>query len=201
MISASPSSQASLQKPLAKTNASISNAPFSVLTMILESFSDGVLLLTTQGECLHINQQGRRLCRLLNAAGGVPSEVWALCSKLIEGRTLLPDVNLVLSDTATAAEGATPLAIRAQWIELGDYDEPCVLVMLEDQAQTAKVSALLESRQFNLTARETEVWLLRKANYTYEEIASRLYIALNTVKRHLKSIYAKRKQVLEELEA
>ncbi|MBD0335877.1 MAG: helix-turn-helix transcriptional regulator [Cyanobacteria bacterium Co-bin13] len=171
--------------------------PISVLAMILESFSDGVLLLTDRGECLQINHQGRHLCRLLSPNQAVPPEIWSLCEKLIEGRSLLPDTNLVLSDTVTSATG-TAISIRVQWLEFGGQGETCLLVMMEDQTQTAKVSALLESLQYNLTPRETEVWLLRKTNCSYDEIAARLFIALNTVKRHLKSIYAKRKQVMEE---
>ncbi|MBD2256812.1 helix-turn-helix transcriptional regulator [Pseudanabaena sp. FACHB-2040] len=192
---ASPFKQALLEQPRPDTLDLAT--PISVLATILEGFSDGVLLLTDRGECLQVNCQGRRLCRLLSPNQAVPSEVWSLCEKLIEGRSLLPDINLVLSDTVTSAAGST-ISIRAQWIEFGGHGETCLLVMMEDQTQTAKVSALLESRQYNLTPRETEVWLLRKTNCSYDEIAARLFIALNTVKRHLKSIYAKRKQVLEE---
>jgi len=46
--------------------------------------------------------------------------------------------------------------------------------------------------------RREDVWLLRRANHSYEEIAAKLYIAVNTVKRHLKSIHAKRKMVLDD---
>jgi DNA-binding CsgD family transcriptional regulator len=42
------------------------------------------------------------------------------------------------------------------------------------------------------------VWVLRRTNHSYDDIALALYITVNTVKRHLKSIYAKRKQVLDD---
>lgn len=204
-MSASSMNQALLQKltfqkPTLETGKTIANASISLLSAVLEGFSDGVLLLTTQAECLHANQRGRQLCRRLNIEKAVPPEVWLLCERLIEGRDLLPEQNFVISDVITTAEGSSIL-IRVQWIFLEGRGEACLLVRLEDQTQMARISALLESNQYNLTARETEVWLLRKANFTYEEIASQLFIAINTVKRHLKSIYAKRKQVLEELEA
>ena len=41
--------------------------------------------------------------------------------------------------------------------------------------------------------------MLRRANRTYDEIARELYITVNTVKRHLKSIYAKRKEVADAI--
>ncbi|NEO62582.1 MAG: winged helix-turn-helix transcriptional regulator, partial [Moorea sp. SIO4G2] len=34
---------------------------------------------------------------------------------------------------------------------------------------------------------------LKKANFTYREIAQQLFISINTVKKHLKNIYAKQK--------
>jgi DNA-binding CsgD family transcriptional regulator len=194
-MSASPLTQALLEQP--QPDRSDAHTPISVLTTVLEGFPDGVLLLNAEGDRLHINQKGRQLCHLLSPEQAIPPAIWSLCEKLIEGRKLLPELHLVLTDTVTTATGLT-LLIRVQWIEFGPEAKACLLVMVEDQAHTAKVSALLESRRYNLTPRETEVWLLRKANCTYEEIAKRLFIALNTVKRHLKSIHAKRKQVLEE---
>jgi DNA-binding CsgD family transcriptional regulator len=53
-----------------------------------------------------------------------------------------------------------------------------------------------EVDQYGLTPRQAEVWLLRRANYTYKEIAAELYISLNTVKKHMKDIQAKRETVL-----
>lgn len=200
IMTAPPMKQAFLQKQTLEAGRAVANASLSLLSTVLEGFSDGILLLTTQAECLHTNQRGRQLCRRLNPEKTLPPEVWFLCERLIEGRDLLPTQNFVISDVITTAEGSSIL-IRVQWIFLEGRGEACLLVRLEDQTQMARISALLESNQYNLTARETEVWLLRKANYTYEEIAAQLFIAINTVKRHLKSIYAKRKQVLEGLEA
>lgn len=195
-MSASLFAQAVLEKSEPRSGNSGPRATTSVLKMILEGFSDGILLLTVEGDCLHSNRQGRQLCRRLSPDSPVPPQVWSLCEKLIEGRELLPEINLVLSDRVTSLEG-TAISIRVQWIEFEGQDHPCLMVMMEDQTQTAKVSALLESRRYNLTPRETEVWLLRKTNCSYDEIAGHLFIAINTVKRHLKSIYAKRKQVLD----
>jgi DNA-binding CsgD family transcriptional regulator len=43
---------------------------------------------------------------------------------------------------------------------------------------------------------EAEVWLLRRRHYTLKEIATELSISINTVKKHLKNIHAKREAVL-----
>jgi uncharacterized caspase-like protein/DNA-binding CsgD family transcriptional regulator/energy-coupling factor transporter ATP-binding protein EcfA2 len=50
----------------------------------------------------------------------------------------------------------------------------------------------LECKKYGLTAREAEIWILRRQNKSYKQIASELYIALDTVKKHMKSIHAKR---------
>lgn len=56
--------------------------------------------------------------------------------------------------------------------------------------------AIAQAEHYGLTSREAEVWLLRQANYSCREIAAELYISLNTVKKHMKNIHAKREKVL-----
>ena len=52
---------------------------------------------------------------------------------------------------------------------------------------------LKEAEKYGLTDRETEVWLLRQLEEcTYQEMASRLCVSVETIKRHMKKIYAKR---------
>lgn len=190
--------EALLQSPTPQS--SVAKDSLTAMSALLESFPDGIIVLTPTGTCLHINRQGRYLCRRLEPQGNLPHtfprEIRNLCDHLIESRELLPENRLVLSHTVTSLDGCM-IALRVQWIEFGEEDTPALLVTLEDRTQTTRFTALLESLQFKLTPRETEVWLLRKANYSYDAIATQLFIATNTVKRHLKNIYAKRKQALE----
>ena len=51
---------------------------------------------------------------------------------------------------------------------------------------------MAEAQKYNLTERETQVWVLKRAGYTYKVIAAKLHIAEDTVKKHIKSIHAKR---------
>lgn len=193
-------------KTLLKTPLSIpqefkKKTEFSLLSSVLEGFHDGVLILNQEGHCLHSNQEGQTLCRQLDATaaskGEVPVSLWAICQHLIEGRELFPQQALVLTQDISSA-GGIRIRAKVQWLEFPSTPETCLLVMLENLTQSAQTTALLESVQYNLTPREKDVWLLRRANHSYEEIASKLYIAVNTVKRHLKSIHAKRKVVLED---
>jgi DNA-binding CsgD family transcriptional regulator len=42
------------------------------------------------------------------------------------------------------------------------------------------------------------VWLLQQNNYTYKQIAAELGITPNTVKKHVRNIYAKRRLQQDE---
>lgn len=185
--------------------------PTSLLTAALEGFSDGLLILSPDGECLHSNQRGHQLCHQLRhecdlsivthspQPPEIPAAIWQICEYLVESRDLFPDQELVISKSVTCPQGCS-IRIRVQWIELTQRPETCLLVTLEDETQAARVSAMLEAHHFRLTERETDVWMLKRADHTYDEIAAKLFITTNTVKRHLKSIYAKRKQMLDEEE-
>jgi len=189
------------QIPLSMPQEAKKKTEFSLLSTVLEGFRDGVLILNQSGTCFHMNQQARNICRSLTEDATeldmVHPYLLALCESLIESRDLFPQQSLVLTQSLMGPNG---LRIRAkvQWLNFPTTPEVCLLVMLEDLTKSEQTTALLESVQYNLTPREKDVWLLRRANHSYEEIAAKLYIAVNTVKRHLKSIHAKRKMVLDD---
>ncbi len=204
--SSSPTTKTFLQKTIKISQDKISQETskknvFSLLRSVLEGFIDGVLILNQNGECIHINREGKALCQRLqnvtSSSNPVPPCLWSICQHLVESREVFPHQPLVLTQIL-AGTGNTRIRAKVQWLEFPSTPETCLLVMLENLTQSAQTTALLESVQFNLTPREKDVWLLRRANHSYEEIAAQLYIAVNTVKRHLKSIYAKRKMVLED---
>jgi DNA-binding CsgD family transcriptional regulator len=69
-------------------------------------------------------------------------------------------------------------------------------VIIEDQYESRKNAAIADAQKYGLTSREAEVWLLHQAKHTYQQIAEKLYISRNTVKKHLKNIYAKQRDSL-----
>jgi DNA-binding CsgD family transcriptional regulator len=83
------------------------------------------------------------------------------------------------------------LRVRTQWLELKENNKSYLLVTIEDQYLATRNLASLEAKNYGLTPRETQIWLLRRTHCSYQEIASRLYITLNTVKKHMKNIYRK----------
>lgn len=175
------------------------NATLPLLSAVLEGFVDGILVLTEDGTCVHSNQKGRALCRdLSDSTSPLPTSLKAMCMHLLESREFYPETLLVLTQEFTSRSGHQ-IRARIQWLDLPAKAHAYLLVSLENKTRSAHASAMLEAVQYNLTPRERAVWILRRANRTYDEIAQELYITVNTVKRHLKSIYAKRKEVIEAI--
>ncbi|MUG91303.1 winged helix-turn-helix transcriptional regulator [Scytonema sp. UIC 10036] len=51
---------------------------------------------------------------------------------------------------------------------------------------------------YGLTPREAEIWFLYRSRCSYKEIAERLYISVNTVKKHMKNIHSKQQSSLNQ---
>lgn len=170
-----------------------------LLQAVIESFVDGILILTTQRELLHVNECARQICRKFtggkSSVGAVPEEIWRVCQSLIDSRELFPRENIVI-ESEIETERALKLRLRARWLSLANGEQNYMLVLLEDRNQTSQSVALSDAKKYGFTDREAEVWLLRQANLSYREIADRLYITINTVKKHLKNIHAKQQEML-----
>ena len=154
------------------------------------------MILTDQGEWVQSNEHARQICEKLTPgklqANSVPEEIWRVCRALIESRSSYPNQPVILESEITT-DKQTPLRVRVRWFRLNAISSPCLLVILEDRYESIQNLAIAEVDKYGLTPREAEVWLLQRANYSHKEIAEELYISLNTVKKHLKNIHAKRK--------
>lgn len=173
----------------------------SLLQAVLEGFIDGILVLTEQGEWLHANTCARQICQKLTQNSSpsnlVPQEIWRACQALMESFSVCSSNAALVEDEITLTEKLT-YRVRAQWLQLEDSERPCVLVTLEDRYQSIQSLTIAEAQRYGLTPREADVWLRYRANYTYKEIATELYITQNTVKKHMKNIHAKRLTAVEE---
>lgn len=191
------------QGPLVYTIMNTSNSPLEFLQAVLESFVDGILVLTEQKEQKYANQMAVQLCQQLTGkitgkSYSIPQEVWQVCEALIGSRDLYPDESVVV-ESEVECEAAT-LRIRAQWFSFEAFQRPCLLVRLQDQNQAVHGLAIAEAQSWGLTERETQVWIRRRAGCSRKQIAEELYIALDTVKKHLKNIQTKRQNYLDEHE-
>jgi DNA-binding CsgD family transcriptional regulator len=173
----------------------------SLFQNILDSLIDGILILNARGEWIDANTRGEQICRQFltekSSVCSVPQEIWRICQTLLGFHTLPARQSIIVEDEITIHTNA--LRIRARWIDFDATQDPCMLVMLENRLQSNQAVAIAEAQKYELTPREAEVWQLHRQGYTYKEIAAALYISLNTVKKHMKGVYAKR-QVVEAME-
>jgi DNA-binding CsgD family transcriptional regulator len=183
-----------------KANSQARLLDCTVLQEVVDNFIDGILILTEQGELLHANNLAHQIFTQLTLAqpqsNKVPQEIWHICQALSQTCDSYANPSQIIESEITIGK-STKLRIRARWLKLNVITHPYLLVLLEDRHQSIRNLVLAEVDQYRLTPREAEVWLLRRTNYTCKEIASLLYISLNTVKKHMKNIQAKRETVLD----
>lgn len=170
-----------------------------MLQAVLESWIDGVLVLTEQGKWVQANAAARRLCDRLASdktkSGLVPEAIWQVCSALIQSRNFYPQQPLVF-ESEIRIDAATVLRVRARWLHTESSMNPYLLVVLEDRYQSTHNLARVEAMRYNLTPRETNVWSLHRLGHSYKEIAKELFITIDTVKKHMKNIRAKQQLAL-----
>lgn len=165
-----------------------------LLKAIVESFMDGILILSDRGEVISSNSLARQICQKLNPGGlppnRVPPAVWRVCLSMVQNRALHQEDAVMIDDQIQALD-SSPVRIRVQWMKLASLGQPCLLVTLEDRLMLAQKRAIAERERCGLTCREAEVWLLRQVDCTYEAIARKLHITVDTVKKHMRNIHAK----------
>jgi len=165
------------------------------LQEVIEGLEDGILILSQNGEVVHANASARRLCCQFNQVkfnqNFVPPVIWNLCEPLFNSGYLFYDKLLILSDEIVL-DKSNIFRIRVRMLDLEGFEIPCLLVTIENQYESVKNVALTEVKKFDLTPREAEIWFLYRSNYSYKEIATKLYITINTVKKHMKNIHTKR---------
>ncbi len=171
-----------------------------LLQAVIESFVDGILILTDKQELLHVNQCANRICEQLMPSSVehnvIPNEIWHVCQCLINSREVFPEEKISL-ELEIETKKYVKILIKARWLQLSASDGNFILVTLEErELMSSNSMAIADAQKFGLTEREAEVWRLRSDSLSYKEIAAKLYITINTVKKHLKNIYAKQHDIL-----
>ncbi len=162
----------------------------------------GFILFDETGQLLQSTTKADEFCMLLQkgVTGQIfksfehqpepPEPITALCQCLMESRVDFPEYTLQLYDTVFLP-GGIRLYLKAEWIDLVDQPTKCMLVTIEDLTQIAHHRAICDAYRYGLTNREAEVWELYLQGLSYREISKELMIAVNTVKKHMKSIFTK----------
>lgn len=157
----------------------------------------GILVLSKQQEIIYINNLAQVILKKFNPnhqqKGRLPMEIWHLCQSLIVSRNLFPQQYWVL-ESRICLQDSIAVHVKVYWFHSVSLQTPHLLILMEDESQFFQYAALEEAQSYGLTSRETEIWLLQRAGYTYKQIAAELNITPNTVKKHIKSILVKQKK-------
>lgn len=168
---------------------------------IIEEFIGGILIFTEQQKLIYASESAYRVLGQLkhseNTKDSIPTEIWHICQSLVQSRYQFPDQTwLIEFDIFTNAAAA--LHICSRWLNIDMLEHPCLLLTIEDRQQAVLNLVIEEAERYGLSPREKEVWLLQQNNYTYKQIAAELGITPNTVKKHVRNIYAKRRLQQDE---
>ncbi len=159
------------------------------------------MVLTEQGQVLYI---GDYLKRTLSSAGpyindgegsgeaAISPEFAFVCQILRASRSRFPQQNWTIHCNIFTKTGHA-LGVHASWVKPQPAQSAYILITVEDSQQIAQEILRHEVRAWGLTPREQEVWLLNRQGHTYGQMAEQLCITLNTVKKHMRSIHAKRR--------
>jgi ATP/maltotriose-dependent transcriptional regulator MalT len=188
--------KASSQLPQHNAQAIDAPALNLIQSSLLESLHQGVIVTSCSLKPLYWNARARQLCQHL--AGGdvqpveLPTAVSEVCRRLMR-QERLSDLPLILE--CQTVTGQT-IRMNARWLHLADdrgTQQPYILILLENCNDLLQEEVRIERKKYDLTEREAEVWMLLRQEYSYQDVAKLLQISLNTVKTHVKNVYAKKR--------
>ncbi|OUC14270.1 MAG: hypothetical protein B0A82_13420 [Alkalinema sp. CACIAM 70d] len=172
----------------------------AVLESVLEQFPQGILVMSQGCHLLYANPRAQAFCQeilhLEDNPTVLPNLITDACHRFLAHQS---PVSSTYVAELHLREGSH-LRLQIQWIntiepenrELSEASK-LVMVIIEDGYERSLQERWLQQQRYGLTEREAEVWELSLQQFSYQEISNKLDISLNTVKTHLKNIYAKRR--------
>lgn len=169
----------------------------SLLQKVVDNLEDGVLISTETGELIHANSSAYNICSQIKTdsfnENFVPSIIWNRCKSLIQNQSKCNNSKIWSEDIVINQSLIFRLRIRQFNLELSE--QSLLLITIENRYESLKNVALSEAYKYHLTQRETEIWSLYRATSSYKQIADKLFITVNTVKKHIKNIRAKQQRI------
>ncbi|MBW4519400.1 MAG: helix-turn-helix transcriptional regulator [Scytolyngbya sp. HA4215-MV1] len=180
---------------LKKQIAGTENITEPLWDALVNALQQGMLVLSRNLQLVYANEKAREICQMLLSEQqmvGLPSEVSEICHRLTREGTSDGD-SLVVEYLAPNHQ---TIRLYTCWLDLepGATTEPAyILIRMENCHETLLEELRIERKKYDLTEREAEIWLLLRQECTYQAIAKSLQISLNTVKTHVKNLYAKKR--------
>lgn len=195
-----------------------------IRSSLIDSLQQGTIVVCRSLKPVYWNAKAHELCQALTgvelSSQELPPEVSEVCYRLL--RDERPIKGSLVMECRTAA-GQT-LRIAARWLPINanghsfgnghnasngqraagsngpahseEFQQAYILVFLENQEEILWEELRIERQKYDLTDREAEIWMLLRQEHSYQEIAQLLQISLNTVKTHVKNVYAKKRGYL-----
>jgi len=182
-----------------------------IWSRLLELLPQGVIVVSRNLTPVYWNQKAKQLCRALADAevssSTLPLPVSEACHRVIRDYQSV-DASLILESQTSSGHS---VRVSARWLEMANGHESSsrsriaalseagngmpafIAVILENCEDVMQQEMRIQQKKYDLTEREAEIWMLLRQEYTYQEIAQKLQISLNTVKTHVKNVYAKRR--------
>ena len=167
---------------------------------LLNSYVQGILILSNQGDIIYINENGKELLTQMSNTqpnnGRLPKQIDFLFKFQLDIHSRFPTESWSMN-ISISTSGYDFFDVQTRWIYLRASDSDCLLFVMENSNQKIKEVVLKQAIHYGLTPRETDVWLLHRLRYTYKEIAKKLTIMPSTVKKHMKNILVKQRLAQE----
>jgi DNA-binding CsgD family transcriptional regulator len=180
-------------------NSGYQNSTF--LTSLIGIAQEGVIIVSHSLRPIYLNLKAREICRQIwhdhHNLQNLPPFIEEIHQCLVKNYNYEDRVFMV--DYPVSLEQM--IRIRVSYLDLETEDElnlttsdrPWLLISLEDRTAVLSQELQREQQKYNLTNRETEIWRFLSQSYTYQAIAEKMQVSLNTVKFHAKNIYAKKR--------
>jgi DNA-binding CsgD family transcriptional regulator len=172
--------------------------PLFVLDALLSQARHGMLILDETSQLVYINTYAHTVLVAINQNWEfdktVPAEIQHVYQFLRSSREYFPD-QLWFVDSKIVIDSSITVNLRARWLTIETVANPYLLMTLENENHFIQQIAFEEIQRYGLSVREGEVWILHRTGCTYKDIAKKLDITPNTVKKHMKSIFAKQRNL------
>jgi hypothetical protein len=173
---------------------------------LMELIKEGVLIISHNLQPTYLNFKAEKICQMLWNENGysslqLPPIISHLSHQIFKNNasnntSLVVDYQINETQTIRIRACSLSFALDEECI-VDSQEREYILVFLEDRNATWEEELRTEQKKYAFTERETQILNLSSQAYSYQQIAQRLQISLNTVKFHFKNIYAKKRSCLE----
>ncbi|PSB04719.1 helix-turn-helix transcriptional regulator [Merismopedia glauca] len=168
---------------------------------------EGVMVVSRNLQPIYLNLKAREICRQIwhgnHNINSLPPIISDIHQSLLSNYNY--DDRVFVIDYPVTEKHIIRIRVSYLTVETEDEinsiagDRPWLLILLADKTAILGEELQMERNKYNLTHREAEISRLLSQSYTYQDIAEKMQVSLNTVKFHVKNIYAK-KRICEEPE-